>query len=332
MMNKHQNDRSPDMLDGEPDAEDLRAVWCALGHASSSQGPSAERTDSAWNSLSERLGLTMSGGRDVAPELEDRAPADRTAGRRTVLAIHAGSWLRAAAMLVLLSVGASVWHTLPVSHTAPEGGRFSVVLPDGSEATLNAGSEIRYRRNFSWIPGVPQGRRTVRLEGEAFFDVTAGDRLFEVLTGSARVTVVGTRFNVRARSGAAGVSGVRVDVEEGHVVVAVEGTKAVARIGAGEGVRFARDAPTLVPEAVSPARIGSWRTGGLTLTDEPLAAVVAEFGVRFGTDVSLADSVDGSRRVSAYYPLLTSIELSLGDLATQQNLRVRRTADGWELF
>ena len=60
--------------------------------------------------------------------------------------------------------------------------------------------------------------------------------------------------------------------------------------------------------------------------------MVAELGLRFDVEVTLAESVDGSARVSAYYPLLTGVESVLGDLATQQNLRIRRTADGWELF
>jgi ferric-dicitrate binding protein FerR (iron transport regulator) len=70
----------------------------------------------------------------------------------------------------------------------------------------------------------------------------------------------------------------------------------------------------------------------LTVTDEPLSAVVTELGLRFGVEVTLAGSVDGSVRVSAYYPLLRGIDSVLGDIAMQQNLRTRRTADGWELF
>ena len=329
-MNKQKIDRFPHTLEHEPDAEDLKAVWRAIEDVAPSAAFAAERTDQAWGSLSERLGLSAGAAGQVAPLEEIPLPADLPAERRSAPVAPSGSWLRAAAVLLLL--GASVWQAVPVSHTAPEGERVAVVLPDGSDVMLNAGSAVRYRRNFAWVPGVPQGRRVVRLEGEAFFDVTPGERPFQVSTGGARVTVIGTRFNVRARGGPAAAYGVRVDVEEGRVVVAVQGSTAVTELAAGEGVLVLPGVDTLVSEQVSAARIGAWRSGGLTVTDEPLAVVVQEIALRFGTAVTLADSVDPSVRVTAYYPLLKGIESVLGDLATQQNLRTRRTADGWELF
>ncbi|MEX2466402.1 MAG: FecR domain-containing protein [Gemmatimonadota bacterium] len=327
-MNKNENDRFPRWLEDEPDAEELKAVWSGLEAVEPTGVPSAEDTDAAWASLRGRLDLA---GASERPSPESVDDSGRVPERRQAPVSPSGNWLRAAAVLVLLGATA-VWQGVPVSHSAPVGDVASVSLPDGSEVMLNAGSTVRYRRGFSWIPGVPQGRRVVRLEGEGFFDVTPHERPFQVSTGGARVTVLGTRFNVRARAASAAVSGVRVDVVEGRVVVAVQGSPAVTELGAGQGVRVLPGAETLEPEPVSPDRIAAWRSGGLTVTDEPLSAVAAELGVRFGVAVTLADSVDGSARVSAYYPLLAGIESVLGDLATQQNLRTRRTADGWELF
>ena len=330
-MKTQDNNRFPHALEDESDADELKAVWRALEEAAPPEVPSAERTDEAWVSLSQRLGLSAGADEPVAPAEGGRPPADLAVPLRSAsVAPHRG-WLRvAAAVLVLL--GASVWQAVPVSHAASGGEPVALVLPDGSEVMLNAGSSVRYRRGFSWVPGVPTGLREVRLEGEAFFDVTPGERPFEVSTDGARVTVIGTRFNVRARGGSAALSGVRVDVEEGRVVVAVQGSMAVTELAAGEGVRVLPGADALVPEPVSGARIGAWRSGGLTVTNEPLAVVLQELALRFTTTVTLADSVDPSVRISAYYPLLTGIESVLADLATQQNFQTRRTADGWELF
>jgi len=342
-MNKHSNDRFPTELDNEPDAEELRAVWSALEAIDPADQPSAEASDAAWTSLRERLGLSQSSkrltpvdggpvadGRDAAVDFEVAGGAERPGPSRRAPVAPSGSWLRATAVFVLL--GAAVWQAVPVSHSAPTGERMAVTLPDGSDVTLNSSSSLRYRRGFAWIPRVPQGRRVVRLEGEAFFDVTELERPFQVSTGGARVTVLGTRFNVHARAATARESGVRVDIEEGRVLVAVQGSPAVAELRAGEGVRVLPGAETLTPQPVAAARVGAWRSGGLTVTDEPLSAVVTELGLRFGVEVTLADSVDGSVRVSAYYPLLRGIDSVLGDIAMQQNLRTRRTADGWELF
>jgi len=330
-MSMKENDRFERAFEVESDAVELRAVWRALEGVTPSEAVSPEQTDEAWSSLSERLGLSVNTTEQVAASAKGRPPAGLPAKWRSAPIAPSGRWLRAAAVLLLL-LGPSVWQAVPMTLTSPEGERVEVVLPDGSDVMLNAGSSVRYRRGFAWVPGVPQGRRVVRLDGEAFFDVTPGERPFQVSTGGVLVTVSGTRFNVRSRGGSTAMSGVRVEVEEGLVVVAVQGSTAVAELGAGQGVRVLPGVDTLELEQVSAARIGAWRSGGLTVTDEPLAVVVQELALRFATTVALADSVDPAARVSAYYPLLTGIESVLGDLATQQNLRTRRTASGWELF
>ena len=70
-----------------------------------------------------------------------------------------------------------------------------IILPDGSHAWINENSELHYPTTFS-------GReRLVTLKGEAFFDVTKdASHPFRIAIPGAYVTVLGTSFNVRARS------------------------------------------------------------------------------------------------------------------------------------
>jgi len=367
-MSMNETDRFPQELAIEPDVDELRTVWSALERVRTPGGTvgaealaSADRTDEAWSALQSRLGLSqVNGGAATAgpgsvgssrPRLTlvGGAPAtevvsgvelssdhdvrieDVRAGRAQAGARHA--WWRAAAAVALLLGGTAVWQSVPVSISAPAGERIAAGLPDGTEVMLNAGSTLTHRRGFTLLPGVWASSRTVTLDGEAFFDVTTDGRGFEVVAGAARVTVLGTRFNVRARGSADGVAPVvRVDVEEGRVRVTAVASGAGTELVAGQGVRVLADAPALEPETIAPARIGSWRTGGLTVTDEPLSGVAAELSARFGVEVSLAEGVNGAARVSAYYPAVGGLESLLSDLATQQNLRVRRVAGGWELF
>jgi transmembrane sensor len=322
-MNKHENDRFPRMLADEPDADELEAVWSAL-EATRSDPISPGKTDDAWEALSRKLGFGATDEPDVSGEVSARRTPSSSP-----LATRAG-WLRVAAVVAVLLGGATLWYQIPVTHSAPAGERVAVTLPDGSDVQLNAGSVLRHRRGFTVLPGVAAGVRSVRLNGEAFFDVEPAGRPFEVEAGEARVTVLGTRFNVRARTGFD--ASVRVEVAEGRVRVAAAAAVRAVELGAGQSVRVSPSSETLVPESVPVDRIASWRSGGLTVSEEPLADVVNELGVRFGVNVSLAASVDGSVRVTAYYPLVTGVESVLTDLATQQDLRVRRTADGWELF
>jgi transmembrane sensor len=242
--------------------------------------------------------------------------------------VGSGGLLRAALIAGLLLVGAAAWYQLPVTRAAAPGERLAVRLPDGSRATLNAGSEVRYRRGFSLLPGLPAGRRRVRLQGEAFFDVVPGERSFQVAAADASVRVLGTRFNVRSRP-----AGLEVAVEEGRVEVAGRGRPGAVVLRAGEAVRMDEARDRLTRLRVPRERVGAWRRGGLTVVDEPLSAILAELSRRFAVEVTLADPDEGGReRLSVYYPMLGSLESVLSDLTIQQDLRYRRTAEGWEVF
>ncbi|HPE57649.1 MAG: DUF4974 domain-containing protein [Bacteroidales bacterium] len=80
--------------------------------------------------------------------------------------------------------------------TAPYGTVKNLILPDQSIVFLNAGSKIRYPKNF-------QGdTREVELCGEAWFDVHHNETLpFIVHTAETDITVLGTAFNVNAYPG-----------------------------------------------------------------------------------------------------------------------------------
>ena len=78
------------------------------------------------------------------------------------------------------------------SFEAPLGSRAKVVLPDGSDVWINAGSMIQYYNDFN------KNSRTVRLIGEAFFDVKKQELPFIVTTSEINIHVMGTSFSVKA--------------------------------------------------------------------------------------------------------------------------------------
>lgn len=95
----------------------------------------------------------------------------------------------------ILGYAAAVY-TAPVQTfevTADKGQKSSVILPDGTEVTLNSASRISYTSDYN-------GRnRTVALDGEAYFDVARNEKLpFTVRTAEMDVTALGTAFNVKA--------------------------------------------------------------------------------------------------------------------------------------
>ena len=76
----------------------------------------------------------------------------------------------------------------------PYGGRSSLILPDGSKIWLNAGSNLKYNRNFDIR------EREVFLDGEAFFNVEKSKHPFVVHTSHLDILVLGTTFNVKSYS------------------------------------------------------------------------------------------------------------------------------------
>ncbi|MCD0488383.1 FecR domain-containing protein [Pedobacter sp. MC2016-14] len=80
------------------------------------------------------------------------------------------------------------------SIATPMGGKYKVVLPDGTNVWLNAASSLRYPSTFSGA-----GQRRVELRGEAYFEVFHNEaQPFIVKTAVQEIEVLGTHFNVNA--------------------------------------------------------------------------------------------------------------------------------------
>ena len=77
--------------------------------------------------------------------------------------------------------------------TTPNGGKYEVILPDGTKVTLNAASSLTFPTAFIGT------ERQVKLAGEAYFEVAENKEMpFTVNSGVQTVEVLGTHFNINA--------------------------------------------------------------------------------------------------------------------------------------
>lgn len=77
--------------------------------------------------------------------------------------------------------------------TTPVGGKYSVVLPDGSKVWLNSKSSLRFPTSFTG----PE--RKVQMTGEVYFEIVKNPKQpFKVLASGTQISVLGTHFNVMA--------------------------------------------------------------------------------------------------------------------------------------
>src|SRR5690606_4798335 len=232
----------------------------------------------------------------------------------------------ALALAVALAVGAWAWRQ-PASTAAGPGERVAVRLPDGSAVTLNSGSTLRYARRFEAWPFVPAPTRTVRLDGEAFFEVAHTGRPFVVETFDARVEVLGTAFGVRAHPSDGAT---RVTLASGRVRVRVgEATVVLDEPGASAHVAPDAEAPLRV-EAVPLGHALAWRTAGFAAIDEPLPSILAEVERRFAVEIDVAGTLPPGS-MNLFYPRGATAEQLLHDVCLAQRCRYWRTSRGFAL-
>jgi ferric-dicitrate binding protein FerR (iron transport regulator) len=176
-------------------------------------------------------------------------------------------WSYAAALLVLLSL---TIHLYTVTEEAARGEHAEVRLPDNSIVMLNAGSKLSYKP-LEWFIS-----RKATLEGEACFEVKPGNR-FAVLSGSKRVQVLGTTFNVYARPEKYCVTCLDGQVE-------VSAGKEIAVLTPGMRATWREGELKVDKEAVF-TRAAGWRQGKFEFVETPLSEVVAEIERQYDIQV-----------------------------------------------
>jgi len=316
---RHLPENLRDRLAEEPsgEQEDLTRAWHMLGAVDlfEDEAPSADATWAAVRARTESEATR--GGRSV------REPRRRRAWRM---------WAAAAAgVLLLVAAGALYWQR-PVTVEAHAGEQAVATLPDGSTAELNSGTTLTHPRRFSVWPFVPAARRVVRLQGEAFFDVQPATRPFVVETFNARIEVLGTRFNVRART-SRDTGETRVILAEGRVRVQAAGRfdEAVTLTETGQSSRVQATAPPTVPHSADVGRTLAWRQRGFAASDWPLTAIFAELERRYDVRITVRVPTAHLDAMTLYYPQHTDAERIIRDIAVAKGLTYRATSRGFEI-
>lgn len=101
------------------------------------------------------------------------------------------SWIAGVAASVAVIFGLFHFLNSDTVYQTSYGEQLAVVLPDGSEVTLNAMSTLTLDED-DWS----KGKRNLTLDGEGYFKVQKGSK-FSVETTSGIVSVLGTQFNVK---------------------------------------------------------------------------------------------------------------------------------------
>ncbi len=163
--------------------------------------------------------------------------------------------------------------------TAPAGGKYSVVLPDGSRVWLNAESSITFPTAFS-----PE-ERSVKISGEVYFEIAKDTRRpFSVQVGALqKVRVLGTHFNINAYR------------DEGKITTtllegSVEITSSAGNIGPvmlkpGEQAAFSGTGKINIRDDVNTEEIVAWKNDLFLFDKAGIEAVLRQLSRWYNVDV-----------------------------------------------
>lgn len=223
--------------------------------------------------------------------------------------------LAIAASLVAVLVVPQITAPAPTVYETTASSR-RISLADGSAVVLAPHSRLT-------VAG--RAGDTMDIAGGALFDIRHDpSRSLTISAGDARISDIGTRFDVQQQDDA-----VRVAVAQGQVNVTTDTMAAPIALIAGSGVTLDAAAGTAVVAPVRTDDVGAWQQDRLSYDNASLALVVADLRryARIKVDVPVALR---SRRFSGTL-IVDDGEKALRDLAELMGLRLRGHAGAWHL-
>tara|TARA_R110002124_G_scaffold189345_1_gene356545 strand:+ start:733 stop:1755 length:1023 start_codon:yes stop_codon:yes gene_type:complete len=164
-----------------------------------------------------------------------------------------------------------------------------VTLPDGSTVILNTGSELTYSSSFSQ-------KRSVKLTGEAFFDIQKDpEHPFTVQTGDVITTVLGTAFNIKVKE-----ESIKVTVERGLVEVG-NSNHVFAQIKPLEAIKVDTKTLKYQLEKGKHTAEADWRKPLLLIDELSMQEVMDLLEKRYGKKIIINNPAIKKCRVSANF-------------------------------
>ena len=198
----------------------------------------------------------------------------------------------AASVLVLLGIGYLFWVAFPsgqnvrmMVYETKDRERIQLLLPDSTTVWLNAGSRIEYPEVFA------SGIREVRLNGEAYFDVThRKNQPFHVLSQNLKIQVKGTRFVMHdyiddSYAETALISG-RVDVE-----ILNDSNSQVVRLQPDELLHFDQTKQFTSVKEVNALQYANWIDGKLSFDNAELGQIINRLEHWYGKKIECPDEL-----------------------------------------
>lgn len=209
----------------------------------------------------------------------------------------------------------------------PAGQVKSIVLPDGTAVTMDAGSRIVYPAEFQ------SQSRQIFFCGEGYFEVASDEtHPFVISTDDAKVEVVGTKFNLRSFPND---SSVELALYEGKVRFNYSnslGQDTEYSVSPGEMIEYSREDASLKSKFFTGREYSSWIGGDLIFRSKPLKEIASQLERTYNIRIVIRNQ---DLRDIPYY-LAVSGRQNVDDvvelLKMDSRLRIRRVGDIIEIY
>ncbi|MFC5271841.1 FecR family protein [Adhaeribacter terreus] len=193
----------------------------------------------------------------------------------------------------------------------------TIMLADGSKISLNQNSTFAYPENFQIE------NRTVKLTGEAFFEVAKAEgKRFTIFAQGTKTEVIGTSFNLRAYD----KKEVKVQVVTGKVAFAkTETDDAIFLTPGQEGLISEKTVAKPAKKVIAEPNFQAWKTKNLAFNNQRLEQLATELENYFNIDIVIQNEALKNCRFTTSFqdPELQEV---LDILAMTGNLKI--TKDG----
>jgi transmembrane sensor len=165
--------------------------------------------------------------------------------------------------------------------SVPRGGKYQVVLADGTKVWLNAASSLRFPAAFSG------GERVVELTGEAYFEVMHRPKQpFKVKTGGQVVEDIGTRFDINSY---ADEDAVTTTLVEGSVKI--YDAKGQTFIKPGQQFLLKTNGSSEIKNDVDIDEITAWKSGMFQFDNANIQTIMRQVARWYDIDVEFKGSI-----------------------------------------
>lgn len=201
-------------------------------------------------------------------------------------------------------------HTMVNTVCSSKGQKALIILTDGSKVTLNSGSKLYYPNRFNG------SIRMIKLEGEAFFEVTKNpQKPFCVLSGSLLTRVLGTSFNIKNFGGSNTIS---ITVASGHVAVDEfngKNYKQISDLLPEQQLSFNKQNHSARIYSVSSSDATAWKENRLVFNNTPFSEIASSLQRLYGVQVVYPKKTLAKTAFSARFSSNTSLAEVMRTLA-----------------